>query len=45
MGDSKEAKDSRDAAYDRVTDVLGTLRKQGKLGWDAVLDLTRELEE
>jgi hypothetical protein len=45
MGDSDEAKKSRDAAYDRVTDVLGTLRKQGRLGWDMVLDLTRELDE
>jgi hypothetical protein len=45
MGDTEEAKRARDAAYDRITDVLGTLRKQGKLGWDAVLDLTRELDE
>jgi hypothetical protein len=45
MSDSLEAKKSRDAAYKRVTDVLGVLRKQGRLGWDMVLDLTRELDE
>jgi hypothetical protein len=45
MGDSAAAKDSRDAAYDKVTAVLGILRKQGRLGWDAVLDLARELDE
>jgi hypothetical protein len=45
MSDSPEAKKSRDAAYKRVTDVLGVLRKQGRLGWDMVLDLTRELDE
>jgi hypothetical protein len=45
MGDTPEAKKSRDAAYDRVTAVLGTLRKQGRLDWDMVLDLTRELDE
>src|SRR5262249_41976479 len=45
MGDTAEAKDSRDAAYDRITGVLGTLRKMGRLDWDTVLDLTRELDE
>jgi hypothetical protein len=45
MGDTAEAKDSRDAAYDRITGVLGTLRKMGRLDWDMVLDLTRELDE
>jgi hypothetical protein len=45
MGDTAEAKASRDAAYDRVTGVLGTLRKMGRLSWDMVLDLTRELDE
>jgi hypothetical protein len=45
MGDTAEAKKSRDAAYDRITGVLGTLRKMGRLDWDMVLDLTRELDE
>jgi hypothetical protein len=45
MGDTTEAKDSRDAAYDRITGVLGTLRKMGRLDWDMVLDLTRKLDE
>jgi hypothetical protein len=45
MGDSPEAKKSRDAAYDRVTAILGVLRKAGRLDWDIVLDLTRELDE
>jgi hypothetical protein len=45
MGDSTQAKKSRDAAYDRVTAVLGTLRKMGRLDWGAVLDLTRELDQ
>ncbi len=38
-----EGKKSRDAAYDRVTAVLGVLRMNGDLAWDMVLDLTREL--
>ena len=45
MSDTPAARASRDAAYDRVTAVLGILRKQGRLGWDMVLDLTRELVE
>ena len=45
MGDTAEAKASRDAAYDRITGVLGTLRKMGRLDWGMVLDLTRELDE
>jgi hypothetical protein len=45
MSDTEEGRNSRDAAYGRVTNVLGTLRKQGRLGWDMVLDLTRELVE
>jgi hypothetical protein len=45
MGASDAAKRSRDAAYARVTRVLGTLRKSGELAWDAVLDLTRELDQ
>jgi hypothetical protein len=43
MSDTEAGKKSRDAAYERVNDVLGTLRKQGRLAWDMVLDLTREL--
>jgi hypothetical protein len=45
MSDTKEGAKSRNAAYKRITDVLGTLRLQGRLGWDMVLDLTRELDE
>ena len=45
MSDSDAAKKSRDAAYDRVTAVLGILRKQDRLGWDKVLDLTRDLDQ
>jgi hypothetical protein len=44
MGAGAAAKKSRDAATDRITDILGTLRKQGRLSWKAVLDLTRELD-
>jgi hypothetical protein len=45
MSGTKEGKKSRDAAYKRVTDKLGALRMAGMLGWDAVLDLTRELDQ
>lgn len=45
MGASDAAKKSRDAAYDRVTRVLGKLRMHARLSWRAVLDLTRELVE
>src|SRR5262245_17279721 len=45
MGASDAAKRERDAAYGRVLDVLGTMRMSGQLGWDMVLDLTRELDE
>jgi hypothetical protein len=45
MGSSDKAKKERDAAYKRVTAILGTLRKQGLLSWDMVLDLTRDLVE
>lgn len=45
MGASEEAKKSRDAAYDKVLAVLGTLRKSGQLSWDMVLDLTRSLDQ
>jgi hypothetical protein len=43
MSASDDAKKSRDAAYNRITRVLGALRMQSRLSWDAVLDLTREL--
>src|SRR5215203_3603783 len=45
MSDSDTGKRSRNAAYKRVTDVLGALRMNGGLPWRAVLDLTRELTE
>jgi hypothetical protein len=43
MSDSAEAKRSRDAAYKRVTKILANLRKAGRLGWEMVLDLTRDI--
>jgi hypothetical protein len=45
MDDTPEAKRSRDGAYKRVLDLLGRLRQSGRIGWEAVLDLTRELIE
>src|SRR5262249_11839542 len=45
MDDTPAAKKSRDAAYERITNLLGRLRKEGELSWRAVLDLTRELDE
>jgi hypothetical protein len=45
MSDSPGGKKSREGAYKRVTDVLGVLRKQWRLGWDMVLDLTRNVEQ
>jgi hypothetical protein len=45
MGSSEEAKKSRNNAQKRITSILGELRKSGRLDWDAVLDLTRELDE
>ena len=45
MAATVAAKAEREAAYDRITSVLGILRKQGKLSWGMVLDLTRELDE
>ena len=39
------ADNSRRNAYRRITTLLGDLRKAGSLGWDMVLDLTRELVE
>jgi hypothetical protein len=43
MSATYEGKASRTAAYKRVLDVLGKLRRNARLGWDMVLDLTREL--
>jgi hypothetical protein len=45
MSATDEGKNSREAAYKRVTDVLGVLRMNGELSWEAVLDLTRELDQ
>jgi hypothetical protein len=45
MDNTKEGTASRDAAYSRITEILGKLRKLNQLPWDAVLDLTRELDE
>jgi hypothetical protein len=45
MSDTEKGKKSRDSAYKRVTKKLGGLRMAGSLGWDMVLDLTRELVE
>ena len=45
MSDTKEAARSRKAAQKRVTGILGDLRRQGRIGWHMVLDLTRELDE
>src|SRR5262249_31766621 len=45
MSDEPEAKRSRDSAANRVTSILGILRKAGRLDWDMVLDLTRDLDE
>ena len=44
MDASKKAKASRDAAYKAVTSALALLRKDGRIAWNAVLDLTRELD-
>ena len=45
MSDTEAAKKSRDAAYDRVTSILGELRKSGDIGWTDVSTLTRTLDE
>jgi hypothetical protein len=45
MGADDEARKNRARAQKRITDILGILRKQGRLAWDMVLDLTRELDE
>jgi hypothetical protein len=45
MGASDVAKASRSRAQKRIAKVLGLMRKTGMLGWNMVLDLTRELDE
>jgi hypothetical protein len=45
MSATREGVKSRLAAVKRITSILGTLRKNGDLSWEAVLDLTRELDE
>jgi hypothetical protein len=45
MTDTLEGKKSRAAGYKKVTAMLGTLRMEGLLQWNMVLDLTRELDE
>jgi hypothetical protein len=45
MSDTDAGKKSRNRAYKTVTEVLGILRKQGRLAWDMVLDLTREIDQ
>jgi hypothetical protein len=45
MTDTPAGKKSRASAYKTVTSKLGVLRMAGLLGWDMVLDLTRELDE
>jgi hypothetical protein len=45
MSATDAGRKSRKAAYKRILDILGKLRRIGRLGWDAVLDLTRELTE
>jgi hypothetical protein len=43
MSATDAGKKSRDGAYKRIGGILGRLRQMGRLGWHAVLDLTREL--
>jgi hypothetical protein len=45
MSATEEGRKSREGAYKRIGTVLGKLRMQRRIGWDAVLDLTRELDE
>jgi hypothetical protein len=45
MEAGEAAAKERKKAQKRITDILGILRKQGRLDWDMVLDLTRELDE
>jgi hypothetical protein len=44
MGASAAAKAEREAATERIGNILGMLHKQGRLSWRAVLDLTRDLD-
>jgi hypothetical protein len=45
MSDSAIGKKSRADAQKRITAILGVLRKQGRLAWSMVLDLTRDLDQ
>jgi hypothetical protein len=45
MGASEAAKKSREAAVERIGNILITLRKQGRIPWTAVIDLTRDLDQ
>jgi hypothetical protein len=45
MSATAEGRKSRANAVKRITAVLGALRKNGDLRWEAVLDLTRELDQ
>ena len=45
MSATVEGRKSRQAAYKRILNILGKLRRARRLGWHAVLDLTRELTE
>jgi hypothetical protein len=38
MSDTAEGKESRAKAQKRISDILGVLRKQGRLSWDMVID-------
>jgi hypothetical protein len=45
MGASDAAAKARTKAYKRITDVLVALQLNGRLAWDAVLELTHEIAE
>jgi hypothetical protein len=45
MSATDEGKKSRESAYKRVLSLLGDLRKAGRIEWDMVIDLTRDLVE
>lgn len=44
MDMTKEGKASRDAAYAKITNLIVNLRKAGRISWNAVLDLTRNID-
>jgi hypothetical protein len=44
MSATKDGEKSRKRETKRITDILGTLRKNGSLPWNMVIDLTRELD-